>query len=148
MRSTRAHLAQGLSAAEAARLVRDAPAAASQNGVPADLAEALWAALDGFDDAGAQAAFDRLAAAFSIEAVAATAILPYLRALGVAGATATRPSRKSTSPPACCVRGCWAWRAAGTAAPVLARCSPARQANATTSGSSSSASRSAIAAGA
>ena len=34
------------------------------------------------DDAGAQAAFDRLVAAFSIEAVAATAILPYLRALG------------------------------------------------------------------
>jgi methanogenic corrinoid protein MtbC1 len=35
-----------------------------------------------FDDAGAQAAFDRLVAAFSIETVAATAILPYLRVLG------------------------------------------------------------------
>jgi MerR family transcriptional regulator, light-induced transcriptional regulator len=82
VRSMRAHLAQGLSAAEAARLARDAPAAAPQNGVPADLAGALWSALDGFDDAGAQAALDRLVATFSIEAVTATAILPYLRALG------------------------------------------------------------------
>src|SRR5829696_5770679 len=82
VRSMRAHLAQGLSAAEAARLARDAPAAASQNGGPADLAEALWSALDRFDDAGAQAAFDRLVATFNIEALAATAILPYLRMLG------------------------------------------------------------------
>ena len=52
------------------------------NGVPADLAGALWSALDAFDDAGAQAAFDRLVATFSIEAVASTAILPYLRTLG------------------------------------------------------------------
>ena len=82
VRSMQAHLAQGLSAAEAARLVREAPAPAPQNGAPADLATALWSALDGFDDAGAQAAFDRLVAAFSIEAVAETAILPYLRTLG------------------------------------------------------------------
>ena len=53
-----------------------------QNGAPADLAAALWSALDGFDDAGAQAAFDRLVATFGIETVAATAILPYLRTLG------------------------------------------------------------------
>ena len=82
VRSMQAHLAQGLSAAEAARLARDAPAAARHDGVPADLAAALWSALDGFDDAGAQAAFDRLVATFSIEAVAATAVLPYLRTLG------------------------------------------------------------------
>ena len=82
VRSMRAHLAQGLSAAEAARLVRDATAGAAQNGAPADLAGALWSALDSFDDAGAQAAFDRLVATFSIETVAATAILPYLRTLG------------------------------------------------------------------
>ena len=49
---------------------------------PADLAGALWSALDSFDDAGAQAAFDRLVAAFSTEAVVEKAILPYLRALG------------------------------------------------------------------
>ena len=82
VRSMRAHLAQGLSAAEAARLAREATAVAPQNGAPADLAAALWSALDGFDDAGAQAAFDRLVAAFGIETVAETAILPYLRTLG------------------------------------------------------------------
>jgi DNA-binding transcriptional MerR regulator len=82
VRSMRAHLAQGLSAAEAARLARDATAAANPDGAPADLAEALWSALDSFDDAGAQAAFDRLAAAFSVEAVMERAVLPYLRVLG------------------------------------------------------------------
>jgi methanogenic corrinoid protein MtbC1 len=78
----RAHLARGLSADEAARLVREATAGAAQNGAPADLAAALWSALDGFDDAGAQAALDRLVATFGIETVAETAILPYLRTLG------------------------------------------------------------------
>jgi MerR family transcriptional regulator, light-induced transcriptional regulator len=82
VRSMQAHLAQGLSAAEAARLVRDAPAAGPENAVSSDLAGALWSALDKFDDAGAQAAFDRLVATFSVETVAATAILPYLRMLG------------------------------------------------------------------
>jgi methanogenic corrinoid protein MtbC1 len=77
-----AHLAQGVSAAEAARLARAAAPAPAANGTPGDLAGELWSALDAFDDAGAQAAFDRLVAAFSTEAVAATAILPYLRALG------------------------------------------------------------------
>jgi MerR family transcriptional regulator, light-induced transcriptional regulator len=82
IRSMQAHLAQGLSAAEAARLARDAPSALIENGGAADLAGALWFALDTFDDAGAQAAFDRLVATFSIKTVAATAILPYLRTLG------------------------------------------------------------------
>ena len=82
VRSMQGHLAQGLSAAEAARLAREAPAGPPQNGGPADLAGALWSALDAFDDAGAQAAFDRLVATFSIETVAETAILPYLRTLG------------------------------------------------------------------
>jgi len=82
VRSMQAHLARGLAAAEAARLARDATATAAADGAPADLADALWSALDSFDDAGAQAAFDRLVAAFSIEAVAQTAVLPYLRTLG------------------------------------------------------------------
>jgi DNA-binding transcriptional MerR regulator/methylmalonyl-CoA mutase cobalamin-binding subunit len=80
VRSMQAQLAKGLSAAEAARLAREAPAPG--DGAPADLARTLWSALDGFDDAGAQAAFDRLLATLSIEAVAATAVLPYLRTLG------------------------------------------------------------------
>ena len=82
VRSMQGHLAQGLSAAEAARLAREAPAGPPQNGRPAELAGALWSALDAFDDAGAQAAFDRLLATFSIETVAEAAILPYLRTLG------------------------------------------------------------------
>ena len=82
VRSMRAHLAQGLSAAEAARLVREAPAVAPQNNAPPELAAALWSALDRFDDAGAQAAFDQLVSTFGIETVATTAILPYLRTLG------------------------------------------------------------------
>jgi DNA-binding transcriptional MerR regulator len=104
VRSMRAHLAQGLSAAEAARLARDATAAAKPDGAPADLAEALWSALDSFDDAGAQAAFDRLAAAFS------------------------------TSPADSCAHDCSALRAAGIAARAHARSSPAPRASATTSG--------------
>jgi DNA-binding transcriptional MerR regulator len=82
VRSMQAHIAEGLSAAEAARLVRETPAVAPQNNAPADLAAALWSALDKFDDAGAQTAFDQLVATFGIETVAATAILPYLRTLG------------------------------------------------------------------
>src|SRR4051794_1808018 len=61
VRSMRALLAQGLSAAEAARLTRDAPAAAPENGGPAGppengvaagLGGALWFAVGGFDDGG------------------------------------------------------------------------------------------------
>jgi DNA-binding transcriptional MerR regulator/methylmalonyl-CoA mutase cobalamin-binding subunit len=75
----RAHLANGMSAAQAAQLARTADVPGSAAG---DLAGDLWAALDGFDDAGAQAAFDRLFAAFSFETIARTAVLPYLQALG------------------------------------------------------------------
>jgi methanogenic corrinoid protein MtbC1 len=83
VRAMQGHLARGLSAAEAARLTRQAtPVIPSDGDVPADLAGALWSALDAFDDAGAQAAFDRLVAAFSFGTVAATAILPYLQRLG------------------------------------------------------------------
>jgi MerR family transcriptional regulator, light-induced transcriptional regulator len=82
VRAMQGHLARGLSAAEAARLTREGTAVTLSDDAPADLAGALWSALDSFDDAGAQAAFDRLVAAFSIETVAATAILPYLRVLG------------------------------------------------------------------
>jgi DNA-binding transcriptional MerR regulator len=74
----RAHLADGLSAAEAARLARE-----NAGGTPAaEPAAELWAALDAFDDAGAQSAFDRLVARLSFETIAQVAILPYLQALG------------------------------------------------------------------
>jgi DNA-binding transcriptional MerR regulator len=75
----RAHLANGMSAAQAAQLARtgDVP-----RGADTDLAGELWAALDGFDDAGAQVAFDRLVAALSFETIARVAVLPYLQSLG------------------------------------------------------------------
>jgi MerR family transcriptional regulator, light-induced transcriptional regulator len=75
----RTHLASGMSAAEAARLAR---AGGASPGPAVDLAADLWSALDAFDDAGAQTAFDRLIAALSFDTIARIAILPYLRTLG------------------------------------------------------------------
>ena len=77
-----AHLARGLSAAEAAQLAIDGAGPRTPPRDPSDLAAELWSALDAFDDARAQAAFDRLIAAFGVETIARTAILPYLRVLG------------------------------------------------------------------
>ena len=59
-----------------------APAGVVPGGPATDLAGDLWAALDAFDDAGAQNAFDRLVAALSFETLARVAVLPYLQALG------------------------------------------------------------------
>jgi DNA-binding transcriptional MerR regulator len=75
----RAHLASGMSAAQAAQLARtgSVPGAADT-----DLAGDLWAALDAFDDAAAQRAFDRLVAALSFETIARVAVIPYLHRLG------------------------------------------------------------------
>ena len=77
-------IAEGVSAAEAARqaqAVEDvAPAAARP--VLDQLAEQVREALDGFDDAGAHAALDRLLATVSVEVVLAEVVIPYLRDLG------------------------------------------------------------------
>lgn len=81
VQAMRAHLAEGISAAEAARLARTAasrPAAHDRS----DHAAELWACLDAFDDARAQAAFDMLLGEFSVETVLREAVLPYLRMLG------------------------------------------------------------------
>jgi DNA-binding transcriptional MerR regulator len=83
LRAMLAHLGQGLSAAEAARLTLEGV-------VDEDTAETLLesgardlrAALDGFDEAGAHAAFDRLLAAFAFETVLGEVVLPYLHELG------------------------------------------------------------------
>lgn len=80
----RAHLAEGLSAAEAARLVV-AREARRDEAAPEGLVEAaagLRRALDAFDDAGAQAVLDRLFGAYTAEAVAREVLMPYLRELG------------------------------------------------------------------
>ena len=78
------HLQAGVPAGEAARLVLDedrtaAPEAAAE--LPA-MATELRQALEGFDDAGTQAALDALTASFSFETVAREVLLPYLRELG------------------------------------------------------------------
>ena len=84
----RLHLREGLAAAEAARRavegVADMTAAAAQNGQPELDAGAaqLRIALDGFDEAGAQAALDALFGSFTVETVLGAVILPYLVDLG------------------------------------------------------------------
>ena len=88
VRRMQAHLARGLSAAQAARAAlgednedsRDpdrAPAAASE------LYGALRRALDAFDETAAQAVLDRLVADFSLATTLREIILPYLAELGV-----------------------------------------------------------------
>lgn len=83
LRAMQAHLGRGLSAAEAARLTlegvvdEDAAETLLESG-----ARDLRATLDGFDEAGAHAAFDRLLAAFAVETVLGEAVLPYLHELG------------------------------------------------------------------
>lgn len=82
---TKALIAEGLSAAEAARRAlgpggpqgedEDVPAA---EGLGAELREAL----DRFDDEGANRALDRLLAALSIETLMQQVLLPYLHLLG------------------------------------------------------------------
>lgn len=77
----RANLDRGLAAAEAARLVVTDGGGLSARAM-ADASAALAVALDAFDDAGAQAAFDRLLSAFTVDVVLEEALLPYLRDLG------------------------------------------------------------------
>lgn len=79
----RANLERGLFAAEAARLaladeVGDDPAAPG----PVVDADELAAALDRFDEAGAQRALDSLLAALTLDVVLRDVLLPYLHELG------------------------------------------------------------------
>ena len=83
----RQHLREGLAAAEAARRAVegvDDPAAASEESRPEleSGAQQLRAALDGFDEAGAQSALDTLFGTFTVETVLGGVILPYLVDLG------------------------------------------------------------------
>jgi methanogenic corrinoid protein MtbC1 len=80
----RALLAEGNSAAEAARLAAEAPAAPEAGASSAldDGRRALERALDGFDEPAANAAFDRLLGSFNLETVLRDVVLPYLRSLG------------------------------------------------------------------
>jgi MerR family transcriptional regulator, light-induced transcriptional regulator len=78
-------MAEGLSAAEAARVVLGEETATATEPGTQPLgrdAERLREALDRFDAQDANAALDRLLASFLLDTVLAEAILPYLRDLG------------------------------------------------------------------
>ena len=89
VRRMQTHLAQGLSAAEAARAALDGDAPAGiGTGVGSgaaglgEAAGALARALEGFDEPGAQAVLDRLLSTLTLETVLRDVVLPYLRDLG------------------------------------------------------------------
>jgi DNA-binding transcriptional MerR regulator len=91
VRRMQAHLARGLSAAEAATAVLDEEEAVE--GAPqtvdvedrhglAEAARALAASLHEYDERGAQGALDRLLADFAVETVLRDVVMPYLHDLG------------------------------------------------------------------
>jgi DNA-binding transcriptional MerR regulator len=78
----RAHLDAGMSAAEAARLALAEEVAVAAAPAPVADASELVAALDRFDETGAQRAFDRLLAALTLDVVLRDVLVPYLHDLG------------------------------------------------------------------
>ena len=91
IRRMQAHLAQGLSAAEAARAAIDEDRPARTTGDTGELAhhdglaeaaEALTLALDEFDEPTAHAVLDRLLNTLTVETVLRDVVLPYLHDLG------------------------------------------------------------------
>ena len=85
VRAMQEHLGQGLSAAEAARLVLAGGAGPAVDPASPRLEEGarlLREALDGFDEPGANRALDDLLAGFSLETVLGGVVLPYLHDLG------------------------------------------------------------------
>lgn len=90
IRRMQAHLAAGLSAAEAARAAlseeqADPPqgnTGSAEGGGAADPAQDLADYLGRLDEPGAQAALDRLFAVFTIDTVLRDTVLPYLHRLG------------------------------------------------------------------
>lgn len=85
VRAMQAHLASGLSAAEAARLAavdeRTASAAEQGDALPRGVEE-LREALDAMDADAAHAILDGLLASFTLETVLSGVLLPYLHELG------------------------------------------------------------------
>ena len=93
IRRMRAHLADGLSAAEAARTVLGEDGVAAANPARAagphlaastvsELSAAFRKALDAFDEPAAQAVLDRLVSDLSLTTVLRDVVLPYLAELG------------------------------------------------------------------
>jgi DNA-binding transcriptional MerR regulator len=91
VRRTTALIAEGLSAAEAARQAAQAlePGAPAAQPLIDDLADGLQEALDSFDAAAGHAALDRLFEAVSIEIAIADVLIPYLHELGERWANGT-----------------------------------------------------------
>jgi MerR family transcriptional regulator, light-induced transcriptional regulator len=81
LRAMQAHLAAGLSAAEAAALALAEPAPLTPERTGMALTD-LRAALDRFDDAAAHAVVDRALASLTVDAVLTELVLPYLAELG------------------------------------------------------------------
>jgi MerR family transcriptional regulator, light-induced transcriptional regulator len=77
----RSHLAEGLSAAQAAHMAAAAPAEPAMASI-ASLLEELRSALDGFDEPRAQSVLDRMLASFTLETVLSDAVIAYLHELG------------------------------------------------------------------
>jgi DNA-binding transcriptional MerR regulator len=84
VQAMREHLANGISAAQAARLAAGGEDAAPRAAAPVDEGgvAALDRALESLDDAAAQAAFDELLARHSLDGVLRDFIVPYLREIG------------------------------------------------------------------
>ena len=75
-------LASGLSAAEAARLAREAEPAGPAHVGAEEFARELREALDRYDETAAQLALDRMFAAVGIDAALRDVVIPYLHELG------------------------------------------------------------------
>jgi DNA-binding transcriptional MerR regulator len=84
VRRMQAHLARGLSAAEAAReVLGESGIPSTANGSTAnELSGALRRALDAFDEPAAQAVLDRLMSDLSVPTMLREVVLPYLAELG------------------------------------------------------------------
>jgi DNA-binding transcriptional MerR regulator len=87
VRAMQAHVEQGLSAAEAARLALDSESSPAPSSEPAPASfeasrDLLARALAVFDEVAAQTALDRLFAAFSLDTVIEEVVLPFLHELG------------------------------------------------------------------
>lgn len=86
VRAMTRHLAEGIAAAEAAALAsgqrRDGPDPGPPRAAMDALRRELSEALDRFDEAGANAAFDRLLAAATVDTLLSDVVLPYLGELG------------------------------------------------------------------
>ncbi len=88
VRAMKAHIEEGLSAAEAARLAsvtRPAAGTAEGSGEAASLADsvdALQVTLEQFNEAGANTVLDEALSQFTLETVAARIVLPVMREIG------------------------------------------------------------------